>query len=78
MHGGHHVAQKFRTNSLPPKSERVKVRPASVLIANFGAESPTLTTGASSVPATTQTSAAESIMTEPAKSQSVRRFTLSF
>src|SRR5215469_15007329 len=43
--GAHHVAQKFNTSSLPPKSEGLIVRPRSVTIEKLGALSPALTMG---------------------------------
>jgi 6-pyruvoyltetrahydropterin/6-carboxytetrahydropterin synthase len=43
MQGGHHVAQKLSSSSLPPKSETVTCFPLSAAMLNAGALSPTLT-----------------------------------
>src|SRR5882724_4828787 len=53
-HGGHQVAQKFSTNTLPPKSDTETVRPLSVVIEKLGALSPTLITRSSNVSLITQ------------------------
>src|SRR3978361_171524 len=45
--GGHQVAQKFNTSTLPPKSDAVTVLPVSVLMEKYGALSPTFTTRSS-------------------------------
>ena len=42
--GGHQVAQKFKTSSLPPKSGTETDRPLSVAMVNPGAASPATTT----------------------------------
>ena len=43
MQGGHQVAQKFNTRSLPPKLAGLITRPLSVLMEKAGAVSPTPT-----------------------------------
>jgi hypothetical protein len=54
------------------------LRPWSVVKLKLGALSPALTTGASSVPATTQISVTDSAATAPIKIRSTSLFTLLF
>src|SRR5690242_14843549 len=53
--GGHQVAQKLRTSSLPPNDAAVTVWPLSALIEKSGAESPTVVILSRNVLAMTKT-----------------------
>ena|ERR1035437_5522325 len=74
MHGGHQVAQKFSTSSLPPKPGVETRRPLSAVMVNGGACSPATTTwmGRSyTAEPTTATNATSNTASAPRMTQSM-------
>src|SRR5207253_1931559 len=69
--GGHHVAQKFRTRSLPPKSVVVTFRPDSVVMENDGADSPASTMCCSKLSRMTYRNVAKSATNKTARIRSL-------